>query len=306
MSTKADIVVVGSMNIDMVVSGERVPENGETIFGHSFQMVPGGKGANQAVSCARLGAKVKMLGAVGKDPVGQMIVSALQDAGVDTGAIMELDGSSGIATILHTSNDNRIIVVPGANERYLPNKLAPFEETIAKAKVLLVQLEINYDTVARAIEIAKAHQVCTILNPAPARQLPPSILEGVDYLTPNETEFALLTGSTAETEEALLEQIRNYESAYPVKIIVTRGAKGCSYLSDGQLVTIPPPVVKVVDTTGAGDCFNGALAVQLSEGKELAEAVEFATKASALSVTVFGAQAAIPTREAVMSYKSGN
>lgn len=301
MSTEADIVVVGSMNVDMVVSSERMPEKGETIVGHDFQMISGGKGANQAVSCARLGAKVKMLGAVGSDPAGQMIVSALQAAGIDTGAIAELDGSSGTAAIFHTSNDNRIIVVPGANERYAPDRLGPFEEAIAKAKVLLVQLEINFDTMARAIEVAKANRVRVILNPAPARPLPPSVLEAVNYLTPNETEFALLTGSNIETEEELAERLRSFESAFPGKIIVTRGAKGCSYLSNGQLVTVTPPAVKVVDTTGAGDCFNGALAVQLSEGKPLAEAVEFAVKASALSVTVFGAQAAMPTREAVLS-----
>lgn len=300
MLTEADIVVVGSMNVDMVVSSDRMPDNGETIFGHDFQMISGGKGANQAVSCARLGAKVKMLGAVGSDPFGQMIHSELQSAGVDTSAILALDGASGTATIFHTSDDNRIIVVPGANERYTPERFAPYEALVAKAKVLVVQLEINFETVVRAIEVAKANQVRIILNPAPARQLPPSMLEAVDYLTPNETEFALLTGSDIRTEEELAEQLRIFERTYPSKMIITRGAKGCSYLMNDQLVTVSPPAVKVVDTTGAGDCFNGALACELADGKSLAEAVSFAVKASAVSVTVFGAQAAMPTREAII------
>ncbi len=289
------------MNVDMVVSGMRMPEAGETIFGQQFRTVSGGKGANQAVSCAKLGARVSMLGAIGNDSFGKQIIADLDRYGVNTKLVATLDEPTGTATIIHTPEDNRIIVVPGANERFSIDKLGPYEDHIANAKVLITQLEINFETVERAIQVAKENQVTIILNPAPARPLPRGILDAADYLTPNETEFELLTGSCFSTESELENQLSQWESAYSSKVIVTRGSKGCSYLSASGLVTVPPLPINVVDTTGAGDCFNGALAYQLTRNSSLDEAVRFAVRASSLSVSIFGAQAAMPTLEAVMT-----
>ncbi len=301
MSDYAEIVVVGSLNVDMVVSSKRMPVVGETIFGEQFRTVSGGKGANQAVSCARLGAQVSMLGAVGNDAFGKQVLDDLMQYGVNTSHIATLDIPTGTATIIHTPEDNRIIVVPGANERYSVDKLGPFEAHIANAKVLLIQLEINYETVERAIQVARDNQVTVILNPAPARALPRHILDAVDYLTPNETEFEQLIGSSFSTEEQLEHQLREWETSYKSKVIITRGSMGCSYLSENELITVPPLPVQVVDTTGAGDCFNGAFAYQLTRNSSLTEAVQFAVRASSLSVSIFGAQASMPTIESVMS-----
>jgi ribokinase len=304
VSEFAEIVVVGSMNVDMVVSSMRMPEIGETIFGQDFKTVSGGKGANQAVSCARLGAHVMMLGAVGNDQFGLQMKQDLTQYRVDTSNITTLDSPTGTATIIHTPEDNRIIVVPGANEAYTVDKLNLYEQHIAKAKILITQLEVNYSTVERALYIAKENQVTTILNPAPARTLPRSLLETVDYLTPNETEFEILCGKPCRTEDQLEKYLVEWENAYRNKILVTRGANGCSYISNNKMITVLPLRVKVEDTTGAGDCFNGALAYQLAHKSSLDEAVQFAVRASSLSVSTFGAQASMPTLEAVMATQS--
>ncbi|MFD0710357.1 ribokinase [Paenibacillus sp. GCM10027626] len=292
---RANIVVVGSLNMDLVASAERMPEVGETISGTGFHTIPGGKGANQAVGCAKLGASVMMLGAVGDDFYGQAIVKQLEDHQIDTSELAVLPESTGIASIIHTPDDNCIVVVPGANGAFDVAQLASRQQYIEQAKVLVVQLEIGLPTVERAMEIAHAKGVTIILNPAPAAKLPVNMLKMAHYITPNETELEALSGQKIDDDAALEAVLRDWEASYGSKIIVTRGAAGCSYIGEGGLCTVPAPKVEVRDTTGAGDAFNGALAFGLQNGWELARCVKFAVTASSLSVCKFGAQAGMPT-----------
>lgn len=294
------IVVVGSLNMDLVVTTPRAPQMGETITGSGFHTVPGGKGANQAVGCARLGADVVMLGAVGRDAYGASILENLEASGVDISRIAQLEESTGIAAITHTADDNCIIVVPGANGAFGPERLAEAEERIAGAGVLLVQLEIEQSTVERALEVAKAGGATTILNPAPAVKLPERLLRLTDFVTPNETELEVLCGHAIDSEAELERVLAEWSRTYGGQLIVTRGSKGCSYYSEGQLHTVPALLVEAVDTTGAGDAFNGALAYGLAQGWPLTRTVPFAVTAASVSVTRFGAQAGMPTLSEVL------
>lgn len=300
MESYSEIVVLGSLNVDMVVSTDRMPKVGETISGKEIRIISGGKGANQAVSCARLGSKVVMLGAIGNDQFGQQVLDDLTGYGVNTQDILVLDKPTGTATIIHTPEDNCIVVIPGANQYYTVEKLQPFETHIRQATILLVQLEICIETVERALYVARENNVKTILNPAPAKELSINLLQMVDYLTPNETELKFLCGRDFITEDDLKEILQEWESVYKHKVIVTRGSKGCSYLASGELITVSPAPVTVEDTTGAGDAFNGALAYWIAQNSSLEEAVNFAVKASSLSVGIFGAQAGMPTLSEVL------
>lgn len=293
------IVVVGSLNMDLVVTTPRLPFIGETIEGSAIHYVPGGKGANQAVACARLGANTQMIGAVGDDLFGADMLRALKETGVATEGIARLkQEASGTATILHTPNDNCIVIVPGANGRVTPELLQSNAEYIQSADLMLVQLEIPTETVWHALSLAKASGVRTILNPAPACLLPDELLKLCDYITPNETEFLMLNGKDTGIEgdeETWAGWLRAWEEKYGSKVVLTRGSKGASYLEEGQMHTVSAPSVDVVDTTGAGDCLNGALGYALAQGKPLHEALVFAVKAASVSVTRFGAQAGMPT-----------
>lgn len=304
---RPNIAVVGSLNMDLVVTAERMPKVGETILGDNIHYIPGGKGANQAVGCARLGAEVGMIGALGDDPFGQEIFHNLTDQGVKTGAIERLKGvSTGIASIVHTPEDNCIIVVSGANDRCTIELVSKYQGEIEGADVLLLQLEIPLDSVYRALVIAEGSGGATILNPAPARELTPEILERVDYLTPNETEFEQLSGCSAKTEDELEQKMLEWENRYRQRVILTRGDKGCSYLHNQRLQTIPAPKVGVVDTIGAGDAFNAALAFGIGQGWTVERSVRFAVTAASLSVSKFGAQSGMPTLEEVEQlFKSG-
>ncbi|PTM59332.1 ribokinase [Desmospora activa] len=297
---KPKIAIVGSLNMDLVVSADRMPKVGETIPGTQIHYIPGGKGANQAVGCARLGAEVSIIGALGNDPFGQQIFSSLADDGVNIEAIERMDDiPTGIASIIHTATDNCIIVVPGANDRCTTDLVSKHQREISSASVLLLQLEVPLDTVRHALVIAKKSGVKTILNPAPAKELTEEILQLVDYLTPNETEFEQLCGYSANTEEELEQAMREWENRYHHRLILTRGEKGCSYLVNGRLRTIPTPEVEVVDTTGAGDAFNAALACGIGQGWRVEQSVRFAIKAASHSVTKFGAQSGMPIRDEV-------
>ena len=294
------IAVVGSLNQDLVVSANRMPLAGETLTGESIHYIPGGKGANQAVACARLGAKVDMIGAVGEDTFGRSMLAELEKLGVSTGNVSQLpDTPTGVASILHTPEDNSIIIVPGANGHVSAERVEKSAEAIRKADILLVQLEIPLDGVEAALRIAREAGVPTVLNPAPARELPPQILALADYFTPNETEFAFYSSSLqlqasraqADWQAVLNEWSRHYRH----KVILTRGREGASYLQDGEPITIPAPVVKAVDTTGAGDCLNGALGFGLASGWSLEQSLSFAVRAASQSVMKFGAQAGMPS-----------
>jgi len=300
MSNPNKIVVVGSLNMDLVVSAERMPKEGETIQGSAIRYVPGGKGANQALCCARLGAGATLIGRVGNDQFGSQLRSYLQSNGVDIRHVGVLEGApSGIAAITHTKEDNSIIVVAGANGRLSPEDVQGLEGLLEPGDVALFQLEIPLPTVRAAMRIAKERGAILILNPAPYRELDEELLGLADYLTPNETELESLTGRPCRTEEELKAALSAWAVEHSSRLVVTRGAKGCAYLEGDELVSVPPLKVEVVDTVGAGDAFNGGLAVGLSRGWALEEAVRYASKVSSLAVTKFGAQEGMPTRAEV-------
>ncbi|BBH22184.1 ribokinase [Paenibacillus baekrokdamisoli] len=299
------VVVVGSLNMDLVVSTDRMPLIGETIQGTEIHYIPGGKGANQAVGCARLGANTIMIGAVGNDLFGGQIIEQLQGYGLQTNRIDKLDGvATGTATILHTKQDNCIVIVPGANGQMTEERVNANKEEFGHAAVVLLQLEIPLDAVMQALKLAKAAGAMTVLNPAPAlaEPLPKELLQLVDVLTPNETEFAALSGHAVNVSEAeMRSHLMNWEQKHGNRVLVTRGSAGCSYLDEErQLITVPSLKVKVTDTTGAGDCLNAALCCSIAAGRSFAESIQFAVAASSLSVTKFGAQAGMPTEQDVL------
>lgn len=295
------IAVVGSLNMDLVISMNRMPVPGETVQGKALHTIPGGKGANQAAGCARLGTDTVMIGAIGQDAFGAELLENMKSMGVRTEAIAQHDTlGTGIASIYHTHEDNCIVIVPGANDACSPEWVENNRQLIEEADLLLVQLEIPLPAVERALTIAREAGVITVLNPAPAQPLSRELLEKADYLTPNETEFALLSGVSTDTDEQVEKAIIQWQQQYSNRVIVTRGKDGCSYLNDeGSLVTVPPLKVEVVDTTGAGDTLNAAFSCKLAAGNSIAEAVDYGVRASALSVTKFGAQQGLPTYEEV-------
>ncbi|NEY36453.1 ribokinase [Streptomyces sp. PRKS01-65] len=289
-----DIVVLGSTNMDLVAYVEKAPQRGETVTGREFRTIPGGKGANQAIAAARAGGAVSMIGAVGNDAFGSRLRSCLEDAGVDTGRLRTTEGSSGTAHIVvDDEGGNAIVVVPGANgsvDRLLPGD----ESLIASAGALLLQLEIPLAAVVAGARAARAHGVRTILTPAPARPLPPDLLDATDLLLPNEHEAAALTGLTdaRRAATALLERVP--------EVVVTLGGAGSLYAARGaEPLTVPAPRVTAVDSTGAGDTFAGALAVALGEGRPPRQALEWAAAAASLSVQRPGASASMPFRSEI-------
>ncbi|WJY26291.1 ribokinase [Sporosarcina trichiuri] len=292
------IVVVGSLNMDIIISTDRLPQIGETILGEKVSYLPGGKGANQAVSCARLGGEVTLVGAVGQDEFGRTLLDQMETNQVNTAFISRApEVKTGIADIFHINHDNCIVVVPGANYSLTPDAITPeIEQVIKEADVLLAQLEIPLETVQKVMEIAHENGVKTILNPAPAQTLPKQLLLNADILTPNETEFELLAERPFSDERELALLMAEWEAAYDQTLIVTLGAHGSAYLDDGKLVVVPAEPVQAVDTTGAGDTYNGALAIAAAEGRPLAEMIGFATRAAARAVTKFGAQEGMPYR----------
>jgi ribokinase len=281
--------------MDLVTSTTQIPKVGETVLGNSFHTIPGGKGANQAVAAARLGADVTMIGAVGNDSFGKTLVEHLTKEGINTENIVKVkDTSTGIASIIVSDADNSIIVVPGANNHVTPELIGKHEDKIINSNILLLQLEIPLESVIRAVELAKKHGVQTILNPAPIQKLPKELLEMVDYLTPNEHEQTLLFDSIEGTEEEL--------AKFKEKCIVTKGSKGVMIYKNGEKIEIPSIQVEAVDTTGAGDSFNGALATALCEGLDIEEACRFANVVGAISVTKLGAQTGMPTKKEVEEF----
>lgn len=300
---KPRIVVIGSLNMDVVVEADRAPIAGETVLGNQVHFIPGGKGANQAVALARLGAHVSMIGAVGTDAFGQELLRALAHEGIETSGIKVLEHlATGVAAITLAEGDNRIIVVPGANAQCRPEDVDAHEDMIAKADVVLIQLEIPIETVERAVRIAKQQGKIVVLNPAPAQVLSEDLLQQVDYLTPNRSELALLSGVDAEGEQ--LEEGMNRLLNLGVKTcITTLGEEGAAYKHQSAfLCKVPGHRVQVVDTTGAGDAFNAGLTYAIASDKDIADAVAFASKVSAMAVTKFGAQAGMPSMEDIEAY----
>ncbi|OLN26715.1 ribokinase [Desulfosporosinus metallidurans] len=305
MDLRPKIVVIGSLNMDLVVKAVRAPKRGETVMGEEIHFIPGGKGANQAVGLARLGAETTMIGAVGSDAFGEKLKKALQKDGVNTSSIKVLDSeATGVASILLAEGDNSIVVVPGANAQCLPEDLDRYEEKITEADLVLLQLEIPLETVEYAIKLARKHGKTVMLNPAPAQNLSQDLLSKVDYLTPNRSELALLTGMSEESTIA-----KGIEQLLEVGVsccVTTLGAEGVAFREKGgSLVKVSGNKVPVVDTTGAGDAFNAGLAYALAQKESIREAVEFAVQVSALAVTKFGAQGGMPTLAEVEKFQEG-
>ncbi len=301
----AKIVVIGSLNMDIVAVAARLPLAGETIAGIQYINEPGGKGANQAYAASKLGGDVAMLGRVGVDDHGKRMRANLEAMGCNVGGVQTVDGHSGVAVIfVAQTGQNSIVVVPGANQRYLPADLEADAHSLSGTRVVLLQLETPMETVVAAARAAKSLGARVILDPAPApTHMSVEFLQNVDILTPNETEAAQLVGAPVTTLS--LEQARDIarrlQRSGPRIVIMKLGAQGCLLMERDQVTAIPAPVVEAVDTTAAGDAFNGALAVACSEGASLLDACRFATCAAALSVTRLGAQRSMPSRSEVMA-----
>lgn len=284
------ITVIGSINMDLVIQSDRLPVPGETILGESFQTNPGGKGANQAIAASKLGYPVQMVGKVGNDTFGDALLENLNASGVSIKRVKKSDDTaSGIASITVVNNDNSIIVVPGANFEWEDTEAESLRTVIRESDMIIVQLETPLAFVEAVVSIAYQEGIPSIVNPAPAQALTTKFMEEATYLTPNETECENLFH--ASVEEAV--------GKYPNKLIVTEGKKGAAYHNGEQLVRVDGFPSEAIDTTGAGDTFNGALGVALSEGMPLDKAVCFANAAASLSVEKFGAQGGMPTREMV-------
>ncbi|POZ63359.1 ribokinase [Chromobacterium alticapitis] len=281
------ILVVGSVNMDLAMTTDRLPALGETAAARGFACHPGGKGANQAVAAARLGAQVAMLGCVGDDAFGRELRAHLQAQGVDASRLRMADAPTGVASIAVCGGDNAILVAPGANHCLRPEHLGAEASAFAAADAVLVQLEIPLETAARAAELAERHGKPLLLNPAPAQALPPELLRRVVLLLPNEHELHAALGSPGEDWRELL-------ARHPGRVLMTRGRDGAYFCeASGRLRHLPGHVVQAVDSTGAGDAFCGALAAFLPLGLE--EAARRANAAAALSVTRPGAQSGMPS-----------
>lgn len=295
------IVVVGSVNADMVVKSERLPAPGETVTGGQFVMAAGGKGANQAVAAARLGGDVTLVAKTGQDMFGDQAVENYRREEIHTDLILrDPDESTGVALILvDASGENLIAVASGANHALRPEDLDQAAERIQSADVLLLQLEIPMETVRRAAEIAAASskEVAVVLDPAPAAPLEGQLLRLLSYLTPNESEAARLTGVEVRDEASARAAARQLRQAGARSVIVTMGAKGALVVGAEEDVFVPGHAVQALDSTAAGDAFNGGLALALARGLPVADAVREACLVGALSVTRLGAQPSLPAAD---------
>jgi ribokinase len=298
------IVVFGSINMDLVARAARLPAPGETVAGSAFSTAPGGKGANQAVACARLGAPTLMVGRVGDDALGGELRAALRAAGVDDAGVAVTPGASGVAQIaVDGAGQNTIIVVPGANGAVSAEDVARLDAALAGAKALLLQLEVPLPAVAEAARAARRRGVPVILDPAPAPStgLPDALYRLADLLTPNESEAEALAGFAVESDDDMRRAAERLRSRSGGAILLKRGARGGLLLDASGETWLPPFHVTVVDTVAAGDACNGGVAVALAEGRPLAEAARWGMAAGAIAVTRPGAQEAMPTREELLA-----
>ena len=292
------IVVVGSSNTDMIIQAPRIPRPGETILGGEFSMAAGGKGANQAVAAARAGGRVTFVARVGRDMFGENAVKGFIGDGIDvTHVIQDSAAPSGVALIfVATDGENSIGVASGANGRLSPQDVRNAADAIGSADVVIMQLETPMETIQAAAEMAASRGVRVVLNPAPAQTLSDALLKHVSVLTPNETEAELLTGIKVEDDATAARAAAVLRGRGVGLVIVTLGSKGVYVSSPEFEGPVAGFKVKAVDTTAAGDVFNGALAVALAEGRNLADGVRFANAAAAISVTRLGAQPSAPQR----------
>jgi ribokinase len=303
LSRQKPVVVVGSINMDLVAFSERIPAVGETVSGSDFQTHPGGKGANQAVAAARLGYPVRMIGRLGSDAFGDQLREHLTKAGVDVDAIARSEGPSGVAIIeVSAKGDNSIIVVPGANAQVTPEDIDANLAVIRDAGIILTQLEIPVETVVHLSSVCEREGVPLILDPAPARALPEKLFQRIDWFTPNETEAAYYAATPKEQELPPSKIAARFLEKGCRGVVLKMGSHGV-YLaaSNNPAETIPAFPVRAVDTTAAGDAFNGAFAVGLMMGKTARESATFAAAVAAISVTRTGAQPSMPTMREVQA-----
>lgn len=287
----AKICVIGSSSMDLVVTSSRRPGAGETVLGESFKTVPGGKGANQAVAAARLGGEVTMIGRVGDDAFGQDILNNFKANAVNTQNVKPVTHSeSGTAHIILAEGDNSIVFVEAANREVTPEYVNQAAQAIRNADIALIQQEIPEETVVRVSSLCAEYGTPLLLNPAPARTVPQEVIDNAAYITPNEHEAEILFQGMSPADAL---------RKYPNKLFITEGSKGVRYFDGAEEILVPTYKVEAVDTTGAGDTFNAAFAVALAEGKPLQESIRFANRAASLSVTKFGAQGGMPTRDEV-------
>jgi len=304
--SKRKIAVVGSSNTDMIIKTAKIPRPGETILGGEFHMAAGGKGANQAVAAARAGGDVAFIARIGNDIFGKKAVEGFIRDGIDVKYVYkDRRAASGIAVIIvGADGENSIAVASGANANLTPEDVRRAERAISSAKILLMQLETPLETVREAAEIAAAYRVPVILNPAPAKALDDHLLRRISILTPNETEMEMLTGIKIRKESDMARASQKLLNKGVRAVFITLGSKGAFVASEtGKIRRIIPAFkVKAVDTTAAGDVFNGALAVALAEGRPLLEAARFANAAAAFSVTKMGAQPSAPRRKDIENF----
>ena len=293
------IVVVGSINMDLVAHTHQIPVPGQTVIGTGFDTTPGGKGANQAVAAARLGYSVKMVGAVGEDVFGQALLDNLASVGVDTAAVARFSGPSGVAPIIVADNgENSIVVVPGANGKMDRAAVDRQSALIRSAGMVLCQLELPIETVTHTLALCAEAGVPVILDPAPAAPLPDIVFRQLAWFTPNETEAASYLSYQSRGEEVAQQFLDKGVKG----IVLKRGRDGAYVAVSGKAGWVKPFPVQAVDTVAAGDCFNGAFAVALLEGNDPWAAARFAAAAAALSVTRRGAQASMPSRTEVDAF----
>jgi len=302
------LVVLGSVNADHILMVDDFPRPGETVTGHGYRVLPGGKGANQAVAAARLGANMAFIACVGDDDFGRRQIKAYQSDGMDIRAVMTIkDMPTGIALIsIAASGENSIAISPEANACLTPERIKAHRELLRNADTLLMQLESPLETIELAAGEAKAVGAQVILNPAPARELPDSLLSNLTMITPNETEAELLTGIKVEDEKDAAKAAQVFHGKGIPTVIITLGARGAFISAPDGARLVPGFRVQAVDTTAAGDTFNGALAAAMQEGRTTDEAIRFAHAAAALSVTRIGAQPSIPGRAEVDEFLKQN
>ncbi|WDI00523.1 ribokinase [Paenibacillus urinalis] len=291
MSKKAKVTVIGSSSMDLVVTSNKRPGAGETVLGESFKTVPGGKGANQAVAAARLGAEVTMIGRVGDDHYGEIILNNFKQNGVNVDYVEPVtEMESGTAHIILAEGDNSIVVVKAANDEVTPAYVDQIVEVIKNSDIVLIQQEIPEETVEHVAALCSELGVPLMLNPAPARSVSDEVIEKAAYITPNEHEAKIIFDGAS---------VENSLRKYPNKLFITEGKNGVRYYDGTEEILVPSYAVEAVDTTGAGDTFNAAFAVALAEGKSLQDSIKFANRAASLSVMKFGAQGGMPTRKEV-------